>query len=74
MILRLDIERLRTLDEIRNFMTGSEPVDFRFVSGRPSRWTSCRGQAIAPGGGGGPGVHGRRGVLRSGSGNRSWLM
>lgn len=31
MILRLDIERLRTLDEVRGFMAGSEPVDFRFV-------------------------------------------
>lgn len=31
MILRLDIERLRTLDEVRDFMAGSEPVDFRFV-------------------------------------------
>ena len=31
MILRLDIERLRTLDEVRDFMAGSAPVDFRFV-------------------------------------------
>ena len=31
MILRLDIERLRTLDEVRDFMAGSSPVDFRFV-------------------------------------------
>jgi hypothetical protein len=31
MILRLDIERLRTLDEVRDFMVGSAPVDFRSV-------------------------------------------
>ncbi len=31
MILHLDIERLRTLDEVRDFMAGSAPVDFRFV-------------------------------------------
>ena len=31
MILRLDIERLRTLDEVRDFMAGSSAVDFRFV-------------------------------------------
>ena len=31
MILRLDIERLRTLDEVRDFMAGSALVDFRFV-------------------------------------------
>ena len=31
MILQLDIERLRTLDEVRDFMAGSTPVDFRFV-------------------------------------------
>ena len=31
MILQLDIERLRTLDEVRDFMAGSAPVDFRFV-------------------------------------------
>ena len=29
--MRLDIERLRTLDEVRDFMAGSSPVDFRFV-------------------------------------------
>ena len=31
MILRLDIERLRTLDEVRDFMVGSASVDFRSV-------------------------------------------
>lgn len=31
MILQLDLERLRTLDEVRDFMAGSAPVDFRFV-------------------------------------------
>ena len=31
MILQLDIERLRTLDEVRDFMAGSAPVDFRFM-------------------------------------------
>ncbi len=31
MILQLDIERLRSLDEVRDFMAGSAPVDFRFV-------------------------------------------
>ena len=31
MILRLDIERLRTIDELRDFMAGSEPVDFHLT-------------------------------------------
>ena len=31
MILTLDIERLRTLDEIRAFTEGNAPVDFRLV-------------------------------------------
>ena len=31
MILKLDIERVRTIDEVRDFMAGSEPVDFRFT-------------------------------------------
>ncbi len=31
MILQLDIERLRSLDEVRDFMAGSAPVDFRFL-------------------------------------------
>ena len=34
MILRLDIERLRTLEEMRDFLAGSEPVDFRFTDRR----------------------------------------
>ena len=29
MILTLDTERLRTLEEIRTFMEGNRPVDFR---------------------------------------------
>ena len=31
MILRLDIERLHSVDEVRDFMAGSEPVDFHFT-------------------------------------------
>ena len=31
MILRLDFERMRTLDEVRAFMDGNTPVDFRSV-------------------------------------------
>ena len=31
MILQLDIERLRSLDEVQDFMAGSAPVDFRFL-------------------------------------------
>ena len=31
MILRLEFERLRTLDELRAFMDGNTPVDFRSV-------------------------------------------
>ncbi len=31
MILRLDFERMRTLDEVRAFMDGNEPVDLRSV-------------------------------------------
>ena len=34
MILRLDIERLRTIDELRDFMAGSEPVDFHLTERR----------------------------------------
>ena len=34
MILRLDIERLRTLEEVRDFLAGSEPVDFHFTDRR----------------------------------------
>lgn len=35
MILRLDIELLRTLDEVRDFMTGSAQVAFGFVERVP---------------------------------------
>ena len=31
MILKLDIERVRTIDEVRDFMAGSEPVDFHLT-------------------------------------------
>ena len=31
MILKLDVERLRTIDEVRDFMAGSEPVDFHLA-------------------------------------------
>ena len=34
MILRLDIERLRTLEEVRDVLAGSEPVDFHFTDRR----------------------------------------
>ena len=34
MILKLDIERLRTIDEVRDFMAGSEPVDFHLTERR----------------------------------------
>ena len=34
MILKLDIERVRTIDEVRDFMAGSEPVDFHFTDRR----------------------------------------
>ena len=34
MILRLDIERVRTLEEVRDFLAGSEPVDFHFTDRR----------------------------------------
>ena len=34
MILRLDIERLRTIDEVREFMAGSEQVDFHLTERR----------------------------------------
>ena len=34
MILKLDIERVRTIDEVRDFMAGSEPVDFRLTDRR----------------------------------------
>ena len=34
MILRLDIERLCTLEEVRDFLAGSEPVDFHFTDRR----------------------------------------
>ena len=31
MILRLDIERVRTIDAVRDFVAGREPVDFHFI-------------------------------------------
>ena len=31
MILKLDIVRVWTIDEVREFMAGSEPVDFHFT-------------------------------------------
>ena len=34
MILRLDIERVRTLEEVRDFLAGSEPVDVHFTDRR----------------------------------------
>ena len=34
MILKLDIERVRTIDEVRDFMAGSEPVDFHLTDRR----------------------------------------
>ena len=34
MILKLDIERVRTVDEVRDFMAGSEPVDFHLTERR----------------------------------------
>ena len=34
MILKLDIERVRTIGEVRDFMTGSEPVDFHLTDRR----------------------------------------
>ena len=34
MILKLDIERVRTIDEVRDFMAGSEPADFRLTDRR----------------------------------------
>ena len=34
MNLKLDIERLRTIDEVRDFMAGSEPVDFHLTERR----------------------------------------
>ena len=34
MILKLDIERVRTVDEVRDFMVGSEPVDFHLTDRR----------------------------------------
>ena len=39
MILKLDIERVRTVDEVRDFMAGSEPVDFHLTE-RRGRTTS----------------------------------
>ena len=32
--MKLDIERVRTIDEVRDFMTGSEPVDFHLTDRR----------------------------------------
>ena len=46
MILQVAIERLRTLDEVRDFMASSAPVDFRFVE-RPTRTPSCDGSSGA---------------------------
>ena len=34
MILKLDIERVRTIDEVRDFMAGSELVDFHLTERR----------------------------------------
>ena len=34
MVLKLDIERVRTIDEVRDFMVGSEPVDFHLTDRR----------------------------------------
>ena len=34
MILRLDVERLRTIEEVRDFMAGSEPVGFHLTDRR----------------------------------------
>ena len=34
MILKLDIERVRTVDEVRDCMAGSEPVDFHLTERR----------------------------------------
>ena len=34
MILRLDIERLRIMDKVRDFMAGSEPADFHLTDRR----------------------------------------
>ena len=34
MILKLDIERVRTIDAVRDFMAGSEPVDFHLTDRR----------------------------------------
>ena len=34
MILKLDIERVRTIGEVRDFMTGSEPIDFHLTDRR----------------------------------------
>ncbi len=47
MILQLDIERLRSLDEVRDFMAGSASVDFRFVESLVPREVSlkCRRQS-----------------------------
>jgi len=39
MILKLDMERPRTVGDIRAFMAGSEPVDFEFTDRRDA----CRG-------------------------------
>ena len=39
MILKLDIERVRTIDEVREFMADNEPVDFHFTD-RRGRTTS----------------------------------
>ena len=39
MILKLDIERVRNVDEVRDFMVGSEPVDFHLTE-RRGRTTS----------------------------------
>ena len=51
MISKLDIERVRTVDEVRDFMAGSEPVDFHLTERRGSydyltrtlRWMSYAG-------------------------------
>ena len=34
MILRLDVEGLRTIEEVRDFMAGSESVDFHLIDRR----------------------------------------
>ena len=37
MISRLDIKRVRTIETVRDFVVGGEPVDFQFTDRRPRR-------------------------------------